>query len=78
MVGKKKAFSKFLTSVLIVVITLMYFLLQIKCYHKGDVTSDREVIFRLQFHTGAVQGYNLMFEKEDMETANKGRPEKKT
>uniref|UniRef100_A0A8C9XJ74 Tensin 3 n=1 Tax=Sander lucioperca TaxID=283035 RepID=A0A8C9XJ74_SANLU len=70
-IQKKKAFSKFLTSVLIVVITLMYFLLQIKCYHKGDVTSDREVIFRLQFHTGAVQGYNLMFEKEDMETANK-------
>ncbi|XP_035861051.1 tensin-3 isoform X1 [Sander lucioperca] len=45
--------------------------IMIKCYHKGDVTSDREVIFRLQFHTGAVQGYNLMFEKEDMETANK-------
>lgn len=31
------------------------------------------MIFRLQFHTGAVQGYNLMFEKEDMEAANKGR-----
>ncbi|XP_042353667.1 tensin-3-like isoform X1 [Plectropomus leopardus] len=45
--------------------------IMIKCYHKGDVTSEREVIFRLQFHTGAVQGYNLMFEKEDMETANK-------
>uniref|UniRef100_A0A8C7I5I9 Tensin 3 n=1 Tax=Oncorhynchus kisutch TaxID=8019 RepID=A0A8C7I5I9_ONCKI len=43
----------------------------VKCYHKSDVTSEREVIFRLQFHTGAVQGYNLMFEKEDMETANK-------
>lgn len=39
--------------------------------------SEREVIFRLQFHTGAVQGYNLMFEKEDMETANKGRTKKK-
>uniref|UniRef100_A0AAQ6ADQ4 Tensin 3 n=1 Tax=Amphiprion ocellaris TaxID=80972 RepID=A0AAQ6ADQ4_AMPOC len=46
--------------------------IMIKCYHKSDVTSEREVIFRLQFHTGAVQGYNLMFEKEDMETANKG------
>uniref|UniRef100_A0AAQ5XCH5 Tensin 3 n=1 Tax=Amphiprion ocellaris TaxID=80972 RepID=A0AAQ5XCH5_AMPOC len=45
--------------------------IMIKCYHKSDVTSEREVIFRLQFHTGAVQGYNLMFEKEDMETANK-------
>lgn len=46
--------------------------LQVKCYHKSDVTLEREVIFRLQFHTGAVQGYNLVFEKEDMETANKG------
>ncbi|XP_030607894.1 tensin-3 [Archocentrus centrarchus] len=45
--------------------------IMIKCYHKSDVTSEREVIFRVQFHTGAVQGYNLMFEKEDMETANK-------
>ncbi|XP_035994120.1 tensin-3 isoform X2 [Fundulus heteroclitus] len=45
--------------------------IMIKCYHKSDVTSEREVIFRLQFHTGAVQGYNLMFEKEDMESANK-------
>ena len=46
--------------------------LQVKCYHKSDVTLEREAIFRLQFHTGAVQGYNLVFEKEDMETANKG------
>ncbi|XP_033960373.1 tensin-3-like isoform X3 [Pseudochaenichthys georgianus] len=45
--------------------------IMIKCYHKSAVTSEREVIFRVQFHTGAVQGYNLMFEKEDMETANK-------
>ncbi|XP_029309473.1 tensin-3 isoform X2 [Cottoperca gobio] len=45
--------------------------IMIKCYHNSDVTSEREVIFRMQFHTGAVQGYNLMFEKEDMETANK-------
>ncbi|XP_047445453.1 tensin-3-like isoform X2 [Mugil cephalus] len=45
--------------------------IMIKCYHKSDITSEREVIFRLQFHTGAVQGYNLIFEKEDMETANK-------
>uniref|UniRef100_A0A665VSL9 Tensin 3 n=1 Tax=Echeneis naucrates TaxID=173247 RepID=A0A665VSL9_ECHNA len=46
--------------------------IMIKCYHKSDLTSEREVIFRLQFHTGAVQGYNLMFEKEDMEAASKG------
>uniref|UniRef100_A0A4W5MI16 Tensin 3 n=1 Tax=Hucho hucho TaxID=62062 RepID=A0A4W5MI16_9TELE len=47
--------------------------IMVKCYHKSDVTLEREVIFRLQFHTGAVQGYNMMFEKEDMETANKDR-----
>ncbi|XP_008332536.1 tensin-3 isoform X2 [Cynoglossus semilaevis] len=47
--------------------------IMIKCYHKSDLTSEREVIFRLQFHTGAVQGYNLMFEKEDMEAACKDR-----
>lgn len=45
--------------------------IMIKCYHKSGAASEREVIFRLQFHTGAVQGYNLMFEKEDLETANK-------
>ncbi|XP_077954698.1 tensin-3 isoform X3 [Gasterosteus aculeatus] len=45
--------------------------IMVKCYHKSDVTSEREVVFRVQFHTGAVQGYNLMFEKEDLETANK-------
>ncbi|XP_076000750.1 tensin-3 isoform X4 [Genypterus blacodes] len=45
--------------------------IMIKCYHKSDISTEREVIFRLQFHTGAVQGYNLMFEKEDMEAANK-------
>ncbi|XP_077470916.1 tensin-3 [Stigmatopora argus] len=45
--------------------------IMIKCYHKSEVSSEREVIFRLQFHTGAVQGYKLMFDKEDMEEANK-------
>uniref|UniRef100_A0AAY4E1R8 Tensin 3 n=1 Tax=Denticeps clupeoides TaxID=299321 RepID=A0AAY4E1R8_9TELE len=45
--------------------------IMVKCYHKSSATS-RDVIFRLQFHTGAVQGYNLIFEKEDMENANKG------
>ncbi|XP_041957633.1 tensin-3-like [Alosa sapidissima] len=44
--------------------------IMVKCYHKSSA-SNRDIIFRLQFHTGAVQGYNLMFEKEDMECANK-------
>ncbi|CAL8366966.1 unnamed protein product [Boreogadus saida] len=45
--------------------------IMIKCYHKSHVTSEREVVFRLQFHTGAVQGYSLSFDKEDMEAADK-------
>ncbi|KAL2097274.1 hypothetical protein ACEWY4_006481 [Coilia grayii] len=44
--------------------------IMVKCYHKSG-SSNRDIVFRLQFHTGAVQGYNLMFEKEDMECANK-------
>uniref|UniRef100_A0AAR2M0A6 Tensin 3 n=1 Tax=Pygocentrus nattereri TaxID=42514 RepID=A0AAR2M0A6_PYGNA len=42
----------------------------VKCFHKGS-PSQREIVFRLQFHTGAVQDYSLMFEKEDMEHANR-------
>ncbi|XP_022517758.2 tensin-3 isoform X2 [Astyanax mexicanus] len=44
--------------------------IMVKCFHKSS-PSQREIIFRLQFHTGAVQDYSLMFEKEDMEHANK-------
>ncbi|XP_076828075.1 tensin-3 isoform X2 [Brachyhypopomus gauderio] len=44
--------------------------IMVKCYHTR-APSQQEVIFRLQFHTGAVQNHNLMFEKEDMEQANK-------
>ncbi|XP_061696232.1 tensin-3-like isoform X2 [Syngnathoides biaculeatus] len=45
--------------------------IMIKCYHKSEVSPERGVIFRLQFHTGAVQGYKLRFDKEDMEAADK-------
>ncbi|KAK7162377.1 hypothetical protein R3I93_006617 [Phoxinus phoxinus] len=47
---------------------------------KGDIMvkgfrqssrSERDVIFRVQFHTGAVQAYSLVFQKDDMEHANK-------
>lgn len=44
--------------------------IMVKCFHKSS-PSQRDLIFRLQFHTGAVQGYTLVFEKEDMEQANK-------
>ncbi|XP_036375425.1 tensin-3-like [Megalops cyprinoides] len=45
--------------------------IMLKCYHKGPHAASRELVFRLQFHTGTVQGYNLIFEKEDLETANR-------
>ncbi|XP_053217036.1 tensin-3 isoform X1 [Podarcis raffonei] len=43
--------------------------IMLKCCHKkyGCTTCD---IFRLQFHTGAVQGYSLVFDKADLENAN--------
>ncbi|KAL7875566.1 hypothetical protein AOLI_G00105290 [Acnodon oligacanthus] len=44
--------------------------IMVKCFHKSS-PSQREIVFRLQFHTGAVQDYSLMFEKEDMEHANR-------
>ncbi|XP_058152638.1 tensin-3 isoform X2 [Dasypus novemcinctus] len=43
----------------------------VKCYHKKYRSATRDVIFRLQFHTGAVQGYGLMFGKEDLDDASK-------
>lgn len=48
------------------------FLAQVKCYHKKYRSATRDVIFRLQFHTGAVQGYGLVFGKEDLDSASKG------
>nr|XP_015210326.1 PREDICTED: tensin-3 [Lepisosteus oculatus]XP_015210327.1 PREDICTED: tensin-3 [Lepisosteus oculatus]XP_015210328.1 PREDICTED: tensin-3 [Lepisosteus oculatus] len=41
----------------------------IKCYHKRLHCAAREVVFRLQFHTGAVHGHRLVFDKEDLEVA---------
>lgn len=46
--------------------------LQVKCYHKKYRSATRDVIFRLQFHTGAVQGYGLVFGKEDLDNASQG------
>ncbi|KAF5898867.1 tensin-3 isoform X1, partial [Clarias magur] len=44
--------------------------IMIKCFHRSN-PSQKDLVFRLQFHTGAVQGYSLMFEKDDLEQANK-------
>ncbi|XP_064338453.1 tensin-3 isoform X3 [Camelus dromedarius] len=43
----------------------------VKCYHKRYRSATRDVVFRLQFHTGAVQGYGLVFGKEDLDNACK-------
>lgn len=48
------------------------FSLQVKCFHTSSRT-ERDDIFRVQFHTGAVQAYSLVFQKHDMEHANKGQ-----
>ncbi|XP_069072250.1 tensin-3 isoform X1 [Pleurodeles waltl] len=45
--------------------------IMVKCYHKKYRSSTRDVVFRLQFHTGAVQGYGLVFGKEDLDGANR-------
>ncbi|XP_012888430.1 PREDICTED: tensin-3 isoform X1 [Dipodomys ordii] len=43
--------------------------IMVKCYHKKYRSATRDVIFRLQFHTGAVQGYRLLFGKEELDNA---------
>ncbi|XP_052590449.1 tensin-3 isoform X3 [Peromyscus californicus insignis] len=45
--------------------------IMVKCYHKKFRSATRDVIFRLQFHTGAVQGYGLLFGKEELDSACK-------
>uniref|UniRef100_A0A8C3R7I0 Tensin 3 n=1 Tax=Cyanoderma ruficeps TaxID=181631 RepID=A0A8C3R7I0_9PASS len=45
--------------------------IMMKCYHKKYRSATRDVIFRLQFHTGAIQGHGLVFGKEDLDNANK-------
>ncbi|XP_050826754.1 tensin-3 isoform X6 [Serinus canaria] len=45
--------------------------IMIKCYHKKYRSATRDVIFRLQFHTGAIHGHGLVFGKEDLDHANK-------
>ncbi|KAM4689774.1 LOW QUALITY PROTEIN: tensin-3 [Discoglossus pictus] len=45
--------------------------IMLKCYHKKYRSATRDVVFRLQFHTGAVHGHRLMFGKDDLDQANK-------
>lgn len=41
----------------------------VKCYHKKYRSATRDVVFRLQFHTGAVQGHALVLGKEELDSA---------
>ncbi|XP_069768471.1 tensin-3-like isoform X11 [Narcine bancroftii] len=45
--------------------------IMVKCYHKKYRSATRDVIFRLQFHTGSIQGFGFVFGKEDLDNANK-------
>ncbi|XP_053117977.1 tensin-3 isoform X3 [Hemicordylus capensis] len=44
--------------------------IMLKCYHKKYRSATRDIIFRLQFHTGAVQGHGLIFSKGDLDNAS--------
>ncbi|XP_013920774.1 PREDICTED: tensin-3 isoform X2 [Thamnophis sirtalis] len=44
--------------------------IMLKCCHNKYQHGIQSNIFRLQFHTGAVQGYGLIFNKEELDDAN--------
>uniref|UniRef100_A0A3P8X7I3 Tensin 3 n=1 Tax=Esox lucius TaxID=8010 RepID=A0A3P8X7I3_ESOLU len=47
-------------------------LVQVVCYNKNPEAASREVIFRLQFHTGVIHGHPMLFPKQELDIANKG------
>jgi hypothetical protein len=47
------------------------FFFQVKCSHKS-ITSGREIIFRCQFHTDAVENNFLRLGKSQLDGAYKG------
>nr|DBA24709.1 TPA: hypothetical protein GDO54_012331 [Pyxicephalus adspersus] len=44
--------------------------IMIKCYHESYCTENHNIVFSLQFHTGAVHGQQMYFGKEDLDHAN--------
>ncbi|XP_069572949.1 tensin-3-like [Brachyistius frenatus] len=58
----------------------LYFVLQpaqllkgdimVVCYDKNNRAASRQVVFRLQFHTGLVLGHSLAFSKADLDCAS--------
>ncbi|XP_063808154.1 tensin-2 isoform X2 [Pseudophryne corroboree] len=44
--------------------------IMVKCYHKRCKPHDREVLFRLQFHTCTIHNTHLCFSKDQLDCAN--------
>ncbi|XP_062311625.1 tensin-3 isoform X1 [Osmerus eperlanus] len=44
--------------------------IMVVCYHKTSHMVSRQVIFRLQFHTGVIHGHTLVLPKEDLDCAS--------
>ncbi|XP_035804963.2 tensin-3 isoform X2 [Amphiprion ocellaris] len=44
--------------------------IMVVCYDKNSRSASRQVVFRLQFHTGLVAGHTLAFSKVDLDCAN--------
>ncbi|XP_010870747.2 tensin-3 isoform X1 [Esox lucius] len=45
--------------------------IMVVCYNKNPEAASREVIFRLQFHTGVIHGHPMLFPKQELDIANK-------
>ncbi|XP_066532616.1 si:ch211-191a24.3 [Hoplias malabaricus] len=45
--------------------------IMIVCYYKNVEKGTRELVFRLQFHTGTLHGHPSLFHKKDLDLANK-------
>uniref|UniRef100_A0A8C8SAV0 Tensin 2 n=1 Tax=Pelusios castaneus TaxID=367368 RepID=A0A8C8SAV0_9SAUR len=41
----------------------------VKCYHKQSCSPDRDVVFRVQFHTCTIHGTQLWFGKDELDEA---------
>ncbi|XP_077428366.1 tensin-2-like isoform X1 [Vanacampus margaritifer] len=43
--------------------------IMVKCYHRRSQAAEREVVFRIQFHTCTIHGAQLWFSKKDLDIA---------
>ncbi|XP_030584268.1 tensin-3-like [Archocentrus centrarchus] len=44
--------------------------IMVVCYDKNSLSASRQVIFRVQFHTGLIAGHTLTFSKADLDCAS--------